>query len=385
MPGSDQRDTPRSDTVVELAGVWKRYQQRQRSERLRDALTNLFRTRTEVVTALDGVDLRVRRGEIVAYAGANGAGKSTTIKLLSGLLAPDAGTVRVFGMDPVRQRVAYVRRIGVVFGQRTDLWWDHPVAATFEWKRVVWDIPRERYDRMLGYVKELLGLDAFFQTLARELSLGQRMRADLGLALLHEPALLLLDEPTLGLDVLAKRRMLQSILDINASRDLTVIVTSHDMPDLELLASRVVMLHRGSLAFDGAFRDLRAMLGDRRRLLLQTADGVPAPGLDGAALVSSVEGRHEYAFDAAKVPIAGLLAQAAERVPVLDVETHRESIDEVVADLYEQWLQRPVAERPDSGRADSEPADVGRADAGRADAGLGDSASADVIMKADRP
>jgi ABC-2 type transport system ATP-binding protein len=243
-------------------------------------------------------------------------------------------------MDPVRQRVPYVRQIGVVFGQRTDLWWDHPIAATFEWKRVVWEIPRERYDRMLGYVKELLGLDAFFQTLARELSLGQRMRADLGLALMHEPTLLLLDEPTLGLDVLAKRRMLQSILDINASRDLTVIVTSHDMPDLEQLASRVVMLHRGSIAFDGAFRDLRATLGDRRRLLLSTADGHAAPELAGATLVTSAEGRHEYAFDATKVQIADLLAQASAAVPILDVETHRDSIDEVVADIYEQWLAR---------------------------------------------
>ncbi|MGH3486460.1 MAG: ABC transporter ATP-binding protein [Actinopolymorphaceae bacterium] len=356
MDASARSVTRRSDTVVELTGVRKQYEQRQRSERLRDALTNLLRPRTEIVTALDGIDLRIQRGEIVAYAGANGAGKSTTIKLLSGLLAPDAGTVRVFGMDPVRQRVSYVRRIGVVFGQRTDLWWDHPVAATFEWKRVVWDIPRERYDRMLGYVKELLGLDPIFSTLARELSLGQRMRADLGLALLHEPALLLLDEPTLGLDVLAKRRMLASILDLNASRDLTVLVTSHDMPDLEQLASRVVMLHQGSVTFDGAFPDLRATLGDRRRLVLQTPEGVGAPALDGASLVGSEGGRHEYAFDAALVPIAQMLAQAGECVPLLDVETHRESIDEVVADIYEGWLGQSTPEpatkagaTPDSG------------------------------------
>lgn len=346
MSGSDLGATPRSDTVVELSGVWKRYRQRQRSERLRDVLVNLLRSRETVVTALDGIDLSVRRGEIVAYAGANGAGKSTTIKLLSGLLSPDAGTVRVFGMDPVRQRVPYVRRVGVVFGQRTDLWWDHPVGATFEWKRVVWDIPRERYDRMLAYVKELLGLEPFFRTLARELSLGQRMRADLGLALMHEPELLLLDEPTLGLDVLAKRRMLQSILDINASRSLTVLVTSHDMPDLEQLASRVVMLHKGSIAFDGAFRELRSMLGDRRRLLLLTEESVPAPALTGASLVSSQAGRHEYSFDAAEVPIAGLLGQASERVSVLDVETHREPIDDVVADIYEHWQRRPAGERP---------------------------------------
>src|SRR6185437_14107701 len=127
------------------------------------------------------------RGEVVAYAGPNGAGKSTTVKLLSSLLAPDAGTVRVLGMDPVRDRVRYVNRIGVVFGQRTELWWDHPVAASFEWKRVVWDIPSDRYERMLGFVREVLDLDEFYKSLARELSLGQKMRAELGLALLHEP------------------------------------------------------------------------------------------------------------------------------------------------------------------------------------------------------
>lgn len=338
MPMSDRSDTPPSDIAVELVGVRKRYQQRQRSERLRDAVTNLLHPKVTTITALDGIDLSVRRGEIVAYAGANGAGKSTTIKLLSGLLAPDEGSVRVFGLDPTRERVPCVRQIGVVFGQRTELWWDHPVAATFEWKRVVWDIPRERHDRMLGFVRELLGLDAFWQTLARELSLGQRMRADLGLALMHEPSLLLLDEPTLGLDVLAKRRMLQSILDINASRDLTVVVTSHDMPDLEQLASRVVMLHRGAIAFDGAFRELRATFGDRRRLFLETAADAPPPRLHGAELVGSVDGRHEYSFDAGQVQIAALLSEASAQVTVLDVETHREPIDDVVADIYEDWL-----------------------------------------------
>src|SRR6185437_6459064 len=179
------------------------------------------------------------RGEVVAYAGPNGAGKSTTVKLLSSLLAPDAGTVRVLGMDPVRDRVRYVNRIGVVFGQRTELWWDHPIAASFEWKRVVWNIARPRYERMLKLVRELLGLDDIFLTLARELSLGQRMRADLGLALLHEPELLLLDEPTLGLDVLARRRILSFIKELNRADGVTVVVTSHDMAELEQLAGRI--------------------------------------------------------------------------------------------------------------------------------------------------
>src|SRR5215510_1262987 len=239
------------DTVVSLRGVWKIYRQRQRSSQLRDLLKNLLQPTVVRVEALRGIDLEVQRGEIVAYAGPNGAGKSTTIKLLASLLAPDAGEVRVLGMDPVRERVRYVGRIGVVFGQRTELWWDHPLSASFAWKRVVWDIPRERYERMLGLVRELLGLDELWNTLARELSLGQRMRADLAMALLHEPEVLFLDEPTLGLDVLAKRNMLQFLKDLNRHHHVTVILTSHDMADLEQLAERIVMIDQGRIAFDG--------------------------------------------------------------------------------------------------------------------------------------
>ena len=281
----------------------------------------------------------MRRGEIVAYAGPNGAGKSTTVKLLAGMLAPDRGTVRVLGMDPLRDRARYVGHIGVVFGQRTELWWDHSVAACFEWKRVVWDIPRERYERMAGFVRELLGLNEYFHSLTRELSLGQRMRADLGLALLHEPDILFLDEPTLGLDVLAKRNILAFIKDLNRERQVTVMVTSHDMSDLEQLAGRIVMIDRGRLAFDGDFQRLRREFADRRTLLLETADG-PPPRLEGAEWIGSEAGRHEYAFDASRVKIAELLEQAAAQAQILDVETHRAPIDDVIADIYEKWQEK---------------------------------------------
>jgi ABC-2 type transport system ATP-binding protein len=338
MAVPDRSDTAASDIVVELAGVCKTFRQRQRSERLQDVFRNALRPQIREVRALRDVDLRIGLGEIVAYAGPNGAGKSTTVKLLSGLLAPDAGSVRVWGLDPVRDRVRYVRKIGVVFGQRTELWWDHPVAATFEWKRVVWDVPRDRYDRMLGLVKELLGLEEFFHSLARELSLGQKMRADLGLALLHEPAILFLDEPTIGLDVLAKRRILQFIQDLNRERQVTVMVTSHDMAELEQLAGRIVMIDRGKIAFDGDFTRLRREFADRRQLFIQTAGGAP-PALQGAECVKSEAGRHEYLFDASRVPIAALLEQAAAQTQVLDVETHRAPIDDVIADIYEKWLK----------------------------------------------
>jgi ABC-2 type transport system ATP-binding protein len=336
MAAPGRNGTAISDTVVELRGVWKVYRQHQRSERLRDVWRTLWRPQVRVVEALRGIDLTVRRGEIVAYAGPNGAGKSTTVKLLSSLLGPDAGTVRVLGMDPLRDRVRFVRRIGVVFGQRTELWWDQPVAASFEWKRVVWDVPRARYERALGFLKEVLGLDGFFHSLARELSLGQKMRADLALALLHEPEILFLDEPTLGLDVLAKRNILGFIKDLNREQRVTVMVTSHDMSDLEQLAGRIIMVHQGSIAFDGAFAELRRRFADRRRLILETA-GDAAPTLHGAELTSSTAGRHEYVFDAAHVTVAALLEQAARQTQVLDVETHRLPIDDVIADIYEQW------------------------------------------------
>ncbi|HEU5098571.1 MAG TPA: ATP-binding cassette domain-containing protein [Roseiflexaceae bacterium] len=328
--------TAASDTVVELKGVCKTFRQKQRTGRLRDAVRTMLRPPVREVRALQQIDLQIRRGEIVAYAGPNGAGKSTTVKLLSGLLAPDAGSVRSLGLDPTRDRVRYVGKIGVVFGQRTELWMDHPVAASFEWKRVVWDIPRPRYERMRDLVKELLGLGEFFNSLTRELSLGQKMRAELGLALLHEPELLFLDEPTIGLDVLAKRMILGFIKDLNRERRVTVMLTSHDMAELEQLAGRIVMIDHGKLAFDGPFDRLRREVSDQRRLLLETPNGTP-PSLSGAQLVKSEAGRHEYVFDASRIRIASLLEQAASQTQVLDVETHRAPIDEVIADIYKQW------------------------------------------------
>ena len=339
-PGPGQRPSAAGpdEVIVSLNNVTKTYTQRQRPEHLSGLLKSLLNPTFKQVRALDSVSLHIRRGEVVAYAGPNGAGKSTTVKLCAGLLAPTRGTVRVMGFNPVKERVKFVARIGVVFGQRTELYWDLPVASSFEWKRVVWNVPRERYERMRGFVRELLGLDEFFHTAARELSLGQRMRADLGLALLHEPEILFLDEPTLGLDVLARRNILSCIKDLNRDRQLTVLVTSHDMAELEQLSGRIVMIHRGSIAFDGDWQRLRRESAARRVLTLET-ESEQAPALDGAELVRSDGARHEYVYDAATVQIARLLEQAATQTRVLDVESHQLPIDTVIADVYERWLR----------------------------------------------
>lgn len=334
--------TSTTDIVVELDHVSKTFRQRQPSDRWQDTLKNLLSPQIREVKALQDISLQIPRGEIVAYAGPNGAGKSTTVKLLSGMLSPDSGTVRALGFDPVRDRVPYVAKIGVVFGQRTELWWDQPVSATFEWKRVIWDIPTERFDRMLALVKELLGLESFFNSLARDLSLGQRMRADLALALMPEPEILFLDEPTLGLDVLAKRNMLQFLQHINRERRVTIMLTSHDMDDLEQLAGRIVLIQGGKIAFDGDFTRLRREFADRRHLILQTRAETP-PQLQLAEIRKSEAGRHEYVFDATRTSLTALLEQAASQSEVLDVETHRAPIDEVIADIYQKWQDQVPA------------------------------------------
>jgi len=349
MAAPDPSGISHSDIAVDLNCVSKTFRQRQRSEKLGDILKNLVRPVFREVAALRDIDLKIARGEIVAYAGPNGAGKSTTVKIASGMLAPDSGTVRVLGMDPVRQREIYMRRIGVVFGQRTELWMDHTVAASYEWKRVVWEIPQDRFERMVGFVHEMLGLGEFYKTLVRELSLGQRMRADLGMALLHEPEILFLDEPSLGLDVLAKRSMLDYITGLNRDRKVTVMVTSHDMAELEQLAGRIVMIHHGEIAFDGDFARLRREFVDRRVLLLDT-DSPLAPNLPGATLISTEGHRHEYAFDAGETGVGDLLAVAAQQTQLLDVETHRAPIDDIIADIYVRWQKagnrREVSESP---------------------------------------
>ena len=336
MHRPDRNATSPGDIAVELREVDKTFYQRQRSERFRDVLTNLFRPTIREIRALRGVNLAIRRGEIVAYAGPNGAGKSTTVKLLSSVLAPTAGTVRCLGMDPMTERVPYVRRIGVVFGQRTELWWDQPVAASFEWKRVVWEIPRSRYDEMLAFVKNLLGIGEFFHTLARQLSLGQKMRADIALMLLHEPEILFLDEPTIGLDVLAKRNILDFINTLNRERGVTVMLTSHDMDELEQLAGRIVLIDRGRIAYDGDFVELRRRFGDRRHLTIDTGTADP-PTLAGVRFSGSDGNRHRYTFDAARTPITTLLQQASAQTVIHDVETHRSRIDDVIADIYQDW------------------------------------------------
>jgi len=336
MPKAVQSDTSTGAIAVSLQNITKEFVQWQRTGQFKDIVRNLIRPEKRVVQALNNLSLEIKTGEFVAYAGANGAGKSTTIKILSGIMQPTRGNVSVLGLSPEKSRVQLMKRIGIVFGQRTELWWDHPVASSLEWKKVVWGIPEGKYKECLAMVTDLLDLGGLLKTYARELSLGQRMRADLALMLLHAPELIFLDEPTLGLDVLAKRQMIEFLKLINKEQGTTIVVTSHDMDDLEEMAQRIVLLSKGELAFDGNFDELRKIAGGmcRIRLTLNT-DNVPE--IQCGRLLSAENQVYDYEFDTNQMPIREVLALIAQVGGVVDVEIRKAPIEQVVAELYTKW------------------------------------------------
>jgi len=331
-----QTDTSLTDSAVSLRGVTKTFTQWQRDNTAKGILRNLARPEKRAIAALSDVSFDIVKGEFVAYAGPNGAGKSTTMKLLGGMLTPNAGELSVLGLSPRRERVALMSRLGILFGNRTELWWDHPVIQSFEWKKVVWDIPDGVYRSNLAKAVELLDLGDLLKTFARELSLGQRMRADLAMLLLHSPDVLLLDEPTLGLDVVAKRRMIDFLKMINREDGVTIMVTSHDMDDLEEMARRVLMIAGGKIAYDGDFDGLRGATGNLTRIRITMVDGSPPP-LPDQALVSRDRGVFEYEFDLHRSPVGTLLSRLSEAGGVRELEIQKAPIEQVIARLYASW------------------------------------------------
>jgi ABC-2 type transport system ATP-binding protein len=334
-------DMARQDTpALVLDKVTKEYSQWQRSGETKDIIRNLLRPEKKAVTALDQVSLVIQPGEFVAYAGANGAGKSTTIKILSGILTPTTGEVTVLGLNPLKDRISLMRRVGILFGQRTELWWDHPVITSFQWKKDVWNIPDQVYEKNLQMVTELLDLSDILKTFARELSLGQRMRADIAMLLLHGPELIFLDEPTLGLDVLAKQQMIGFLKKLNKEYGTTVVVTSHDMDDLEEMAQRVVFINKGKIAFDGDFDALRSVMGGFYRILVTTEPGLPPLSLPEMKLLHSENDVHEYEFDRTKVEIHEVLGNLSHYSQIRDLEIKKAPIEDVVASLYLSWKEK---------------------------------------------
>ena len=300
------------------------------------ALRGIAHRRYRTVSALDGVSFEIEHGELVGYIGPNGAGKSTTVKVISGILVPDSGRCEILGRVPWRERVAHVRDIGVVFGQRTQLWWDLPVVESFELLRAIYRVPSEDYAGTLDELVRLMDLAPLMDVPVRQLSLGQRMRCDLAAALLHRPSILFLDEPTIGLDAVSKLAFRDFIKRFNRERGLTVILTTHDMDDVEALCTRVMVIGEGLILYDGALEALRESIAPERRLIVDLAEPDTAVS-DPDAVFMRREGRRVHlSFDPRRIPPADLIARIASRHPVRDLFVENPPIEETIARMYSE-------------------------------------------------
>jgi ABC-2 type transport system ATP-binding protein len=309
------------------------------------ALRGLVSARGTVVRAVDGISFTITPGELVGYLGPNGAGKSTTIKMLTGLLVPTSGLLEVHGFVPWRERERYVATIGAVFGQRTTLWWDLPVVDSLDLLQHVYRIPAARFRANLAEFRRVLELDEFIESPVRSLSLGQRMRADLCAAMLHEPALLFLDEPTIGLDVVAKERIREFIAHINRDRGTTVLLTTHDLQDVEKLCERVMIIDHGRLLFDGGLADLLDRFGGKRELVVDLAEPYATVEVAGAELIELDGLRATLQFDRKTLTASELIGRLSAGYRIRDLSVREPEIESTIRRIYQERLLDQEPER----------------------------------------
>ena len=313
----------------------KTYRVAERDPGMLGAVRGLVRRRWRTVEALKDVSFSLERGELLGFIGPNGAGKSTTIKILSGILRPDGGRVEIEGLVPYADRIRHVARIGVVFGQRTQLWWDLPVIDGFDLLRDIYRVDSTRYKATRDELVALLRLEALLDQPVRQLSLGQRMRAEIAAALLHEPSILFLDEPTIGLDAPSKLAVREFIKKLNQERGVTVLLTTHDMHDIEALAQRVIVIGHGRVLADSPFEALRANVLAERRLFVDFAEDAPALDLPGVETRNRNGRALELAFDPSVTSAPALIAAITARHAVEDIHVEQPAIEEVIARFYD--------------------------------------------------
>jgi ABC-2 type transport system ATP-binding protein len=328
-------------SIIEVQGLSKTYRVFQKEPGLRGALRSLFRRRYKEVPAVADVSFSIEPGEMVAFLGPNGAGKTTTLKMLSGLIYPSAGSARVLGFVPWERPDAFRRRFSLVMGQKNQLWWDLPAADSFRLHREIYSLPQENFARTLGHLTELFGVEQLTRQPVRELSLGERMKMELIAALLHEPQLLLLDEPTIGLDVVAQVAIQRCLKEYNTTRGVTMLLTSHYMRDVEALCSRVLVIAHGHVIFDGPLAGIIERFGRFKQVRLQFAGEEAPPDIRQFGECTIVGPVAELKVE--RTEVAGVLAAILDRFTLIDVSVQDPPLDQVIAKVFEEGRTRPEA------------------------------------------
>lgn len=327
--------------MIEVKNLTKVFKKPIRGKGFKGMFKSLFSRKHQEIIAVNDISFSIAEGESVGYIGANGAGKSTTIKMLSGILTPTSGEVYINGFKPYssKQRNKVLKDIGVVFGQRTQLWWDLPVSETFELLKQIYEIPEREYQERYTYLKEVLGIEKFLTSPVRTLSLGQRMRADLAASLIHNPRVLFLDEPTIGLDVLVKRKVIEAMKEIQQKYKTTIILTTHDMADIESLCSRVIIIDEGKLLYDGSLEHIKNKFGDVRNITMETNDLIEEESFrkefgEKILRYEVEDGKIVLSIDAAKVHVNEILSFAFAKYAINDIKIAETSIEQVVEKIY---------------------------------------------------
>jgi ABC-2 type transport system ATP-binding protein len=322
--------------MITLQNINKTFRVAKRQAGFGRAVKALFSREYEIIHALNDISFTIEDGEMVGYIGPNGAGKSTTIKIMCGILTPESGSCNINGRTPWKERTAHVREIGVVFGQRSQLWWDVPIIDSFELIRDIYKVDEKLFKNNLDELTELLDLGELLKTPTRTLSLGQRMRCEIAASLLHKPRILFLDEPTIGLDAVSKIAVRQFIKKLNAEHGTAVILTTHDMQDIEALTERILLIGKGNILLDGSLDELKKRSSERKTLVVEY-NGIAPEISKGMTLSEAKEGRLVIVLNPSELSVSDAIARLAAQTEIIDVSVSGITAEEMVAALYKEY------------------------------------------------
>lgn len=333
--------------MIYVENLRKEFKKTVKESGVKGSLKSFFKPQKEIITAVKDINFHVDKGEILGFIGPNGAGKSTVIKMLTGILTPTSGSCTINGFNPQKNRREYVKGIGVVFGQRTQLWWDLPLCETYTVLKEIYEVEDSKFKKRMDFLNEVLELDSFIKSPVRTLSLGQRMRADIAASLLHSPKVLFLDEPTIGLDVVVKDNIRKAIAKINAEENTTVVLTTHDLEDIELLSKRIVMIDKGSKVFDGKIADLKSKYGQMREIAFVSKKENYLEALNLEKQFSLSEDDFAIESDGAScsvrfnntiVSVSDMLSYILSKIEVKDINVKDADIEDIIRRLYKEGV-----------------------------------------------